>query len=196
MNGTLPPWIQRLLGIDAGPGEGAAWHIEHSWPAAPWATVLIVVFLVGRTLDHAVLGLEPREFLLFGLLLYAVLFSNNFVNNAFAWENDGINSYFICPVSPQRILAGKNLAVWIYSLLLFVICIATWSAVKGVPDLHTLLVGLLLYFTCLLTFTSTGNFVSVLFPVSRNISTDAPIRAAVTLRLLASFFHFVLSGGV
>ncbi|MBN1591160.1 MAG: VWA domain-containing protein, partial [Pirellulales bacterium] len=47
MNGTLPEWIQRLLGIEAGPGEGAAWQLQHTWPWAPWASLLLVVFVVG-----------------------------------------------------------------------------------------------------------------------------------------------------
>lgn len=45
MNGTLPTWIQRMFGVEAGPGEGAAWHLEYTWPLAPWATLLIVVLL-------------------------------------------------------------------------------------------------------------------------------------------------------
>ena len=44
MNGALPQWIQRMLGIEAGPGEGAAWRLLHTWPWAPWITLLLVVF--------------------------------------------------------------------------------------------------------------------------------------------------------
>jgi len=46
MNGTLPQWIQRLLGIEAGPGEGAAWRLQYTWPWAPWLTLLLVVAVV------------------------------------------------------------------------------------------------------------------------------------------------------
>ncbi|MBN1910085.1 MAG: VWA domain-containing protein [Pirellulales bacterium] len=50
MNGNLPTWIQRLLGIDSPPGEGASWSLEHTWPWPPWVSVLavaaIVVFVV------------------------------------------------------------------------------------------------------------------------------------------------------
>lgn len=43
MNGTLPAWLERLLGIpQAGSGEGTAWGLEHAWALAPWMTLLLV----------------------------------------------------------------------------------------------------------------------------------------------------------
>lgn len=45
MNGTLAPWLARLLGIEAGPGEGTVWSIEHLWPLAPWATLVLAVLV-------------------------------------------------------------------------------------------------------------------------------------------------------
>ena len=46
MNGALPSWIERLLGIDVGPGEGTVWSIEHSWPWPPWVSLLFVAAAV------------------------------------------------------------------------------------------------------------------------------------------------------
>jgi len=46
MNGNLPHWIQRLLGLELGPGEGAAWAIEHQMPWPPWVTLLLVALAV------------------------------------------------------------------------------------------------------------------------------------------------------
>ncbi len=43
MNGTLPNWIQRLLGVEADWGEGTAWSLEYVWPWAPWLTLLLGV---------------------------------------------------------------------------------------------------------------------------------------------------------
>ena len=40
MNHAVPNWIERLLGISAGAGEGTAWGIEWAWPLPPWATLL------------------------------------------------------------------------------------------------------------------------------------------------------------
>ena len=42
MSGILPEWIQRLLGIETGPGEGTAWSLDHAWTWAPWITLLMV----------------------------------------------------------------------------------------------------------------------------------------------------------
>jgi hypothetical protein len=44
MSGSLPDWIQRLLGIDAAAsGEGTVWSLEHSWSWAPWLTLVFAV---------------------------------------------------------------------------------------------------------------------------------------------------------
>jgi hypothetical protein len=45
MNGNLPEWLQRWLGIHAaGPGEGTVWSLENTWSWAPWLTLLVVLF--------------------------------------------------------------------------------------------------------------------------------------------------------
>jgi hypothetical protein len=48
MNGTLPEWLARGLGVDAaGPGEGTVWSLENTWSWAPWATLVLVMFAAG-----------------------------------------------------------------------------------------------------------------------------------------------------
>ncbi|MBX3412655.1 MAG: VWA domain-containing protein [Pirellulales bacterium] len=48
MNSSLPPWIERLLGIEtAESGEGTAYTLNSAWSWAPWITVLFVLFVVG-----------------------------------------------------------------------------------------------------------------------------------------------------
>ena len=38
MKGTLPSWLERLLGVDtAEAGEGTVWGLDHTWAWAPWA---------------------------------------------------------------------------------------------------------------------------------------------------------------
>lgn len=46
MSNPLPTWIERLLGLQPGPGEGTAWSLHHSWSWPPWVTLLLVVFAV------------------------------------------------------------------------------------------------------------------------------------------------------
>ncbi|MDZ7616823.1 MAG: vWA domain-containing protein, partial [Patescibacteria group bacterium] len=45
MNGTLPYWLERWLGIDAASGEGTAWTIDFLWPLSAWATVLLIALV-------------------------------------------------------------------------------------------------------------------------------------------------------
>jgi len=151
--------------------------------------VFVMVLLIGRALDEPVFGLDPERLLLFGLLLYAVLFSNNFVNNAFAWEGEGIQAYFLCPVSLRRVLLGKNLAVWLYNGILFGLVIVVFSAVAGPPGPVTLLSAALVFASAMVIFTSCGNIISVMMPVPRDVSAikNQPSQMAVLLSLLVLF---------
>jgi len=147
--------------------------------------VVIVVFIIARNVDSSVLGISADGTVLFGLLLYATLFSNNFVNNAFAWDGEGMRTWFLAPLTPDRVLAGKNLAVWIYNAGLFVIILVTWSVLRGLPTPRTLITAVLLYAVSVLCFTIVGNVVSVLFPARRSISsmTNSPSQLAVICSL-------------
>jgi len=158
--------------------------------------VIIAAFVVGRQLTEPVLGIDPQRVVLFGMLFYMVLFSNNFVNNTFAWEADGVKCYFTGPISPIRVLAGKNIAVWIYNAALFFISMGTWIALVGFPGMATLLSAALVFAAALLIFTSVGNVVSVLFPAARDISSmkNTPSQVGVLLSI-ASLFTLVLVVG-
>jgi hypothetical protein len=158
--------------------------------------VLVIVLLVGRAIEEPVLGIDPEPLLLFGLLLYAVLFSNNFVNNAFAWEGDGVRSYFLCPASPRQVLLGKNLAVWLYNALLFATVILVYSVLAGVPGPATLSSAAFLFASALVVFTACGNLISILLPVRRDPSriNNQPSQAAILLSLLVLGVTVTLMG--
>ena len=46
MSNRLPHWIERLLGIETSPGEGAGWSLEQTWNWPSWVTLLFVLFAV------------------------------------------------------------------------------------------------------------------------------------------------------
>jgi hypothetical protein len=148
--------------------------------------VIVIVFLLGRRVDEPVFGIDPQAVLLFGLLLYAVMFSNNFVNNAFAWEGDGVQSYFLCPVSSRAVLVGKNLAVWLYNVVLFGLVIIIFSALTGFPGIATVISATLMFASAVLLFTSCGNVISVMLPVPRDMSSlqNQPSQMAMLLSFL------------
>ena len=51
MKGTLPIWIERLLGVDAAEaGEGTVWGLDHTWNWSPWATLLLLAACAGAIL--------------------------------------------------------------------------------------------------------------------------------------------------
>jgi ABC-2 type transport system permease protein len=123
---------------------------------------------------------------LYGILLYAMLFTNNFVNNFAAWDGSGFKLYLLAPVSPRAVLIGKNLSVWIFSGVMFVEVIVTWSLIRTVPDLSTLMSAAFLYAASMVVFTAAGNFASMIFPIPRDISLmkNQPSQAAVLLSIL------------
>ena len=119
------------------------------------------------------------------MLGYITLFSNNFINNAFAWEGPGVQFYFCGPLALEKVLLGKNLGVWIFTWTNGVVAILIWSALKGVPDVLTLASSLLMFACCTVAFTIVGNFNSILFPVARDCSsiTNSPSTSAVLIGL-------------
>ena len=77
MTGTLPAWLERLLGLEqAAAGEGTAWHLQASWPLAPWLTLLLtlgaIAWVVALYQYDAGPGRRWRKMLLIGLRLSAV----------------------------------------------------------------------------------------------------------------------------
>jgi len=73
MNGNLPAWTQRLLGIEPRPGEGVSWSLVHSWPWPPWLTLLVVIlagtYVVAVYLREGRQASRRRKLLLAGLRL-------------------------------------------------------------------------------------------------------------------------------
>jgi len=78
MKGTLPSWLERLLGVDAADmGEGTIWNLDSSWSWAPWVTLLFFVFATAWIfacywLETGEAGRRSR-FLLGGMRLLVVL---------------------------------------------------------------------------------------------------------------------------
>ena len=82
MSGILPSWIERMLGIEAVPGEGTLWSLEHSWPWPPWVTLLLVIFAAafvfaiyareGRSRRRLRLSLAAVRLALLGLVMLMI----------------------------------------------------------------------------------------------------------------------------
>jgi hypothetical protein len=149
--------------------------------------VIFMAFSFGRQAHESVMGIDPKNLMLFGMLMYSALFSNNFFHNAFAWEGNGIKSYFLSPVPMQRIILGKNIALWMYAALLFMICMGTWSVLVEIPKPGIVISGVLLYGIAIAMFTIEGNIVSIMFPVGRDISAmkNSMSQTATLLSLLS-----------
>ena len=102
----------------------------------------------------------------------------------------------MCPVSTREVVAGKNLGVWLYNLILFVLCVVTFCAVAGVPSLEVFVTGVLAYVASLVNFTTAGNLVSASFPVARDISkiSNSPSQTGVLSSFALLAVNLVLIG--
>lgn len=132
--------------------------------------VLLVAVSVGREMDRSFYGIEPSRLLFFGIMLYAGLLTSNFSGNVFAWDADGVKSYFLAPLSPRHLLLGKCIAIWIYDALLASLVILLWCVLLAVPDPITLSTGLLIFASLRLAQSAMGVNFSVRYPLARDIS--------------------------
>jgi hypothetical protein len=159
--------------------------------------VVVMALVVARDLDQAFLGLERASLVFVGLMIYASMFSNNFLFNAYAWEGAGVQSFFFSPVKPKQIVVGKNLGVWTYNLVLGAEGVIAFCVISGVPPLTALLGGCLAFVAALLLATIVGNFLSPAMPVARDISsiTNSPSQTAVLATFAVLIINALVIGG-
>jgi hypothetical protein len=156
--------------------------------------VTMGALMFARDREAPLLWIDIEPLVLFSLLLFATQIASNLVNNCLAWEGSGVQSYFLCPTRLRSVILGKNLAVWCYYGVLFLLVVATWSVVKGMPGGMTLLTGFVFYAVVVLSFTSIGNFLSIAFPVPKDVSgRDSSISQT---GLLISFVGLVVVAAV
>jgi hypothetical protein len=143
--------------------------------------VIIMALIIAHDLDRAFLGLERISLVFLGLMIYASMFSNNFLFNAYAWEGAGVQSFFLSPVAPDRIVFGKNVGVWVYSIILGVEGVIFFVLVSGMPPATSLIGGCLAFVASVLLATIVGNYLSPVMPVPRDISsiTNSPSQTAI-----------------
>jgi hypothetical protein len=159
--------------------------------------IVVMALLVARDLDQVFLGLDRASLVFVGLMIYASMFSNNFLFNAYAWEGAGVQSFFLSPVGPERIVLGKNVGVWIYNLILGVEGAIVFVLVSGMPPATALVGGCLAFVASVLSATIVGNFLSPVMPVPRDPSsiTNSPSQLAVLATFGVLIGNALLIGG-
>jgi hypothetical protein len=160
--------------------------------------VIVMALVIAHDLDQAFLGLDRVSLVFVGLMIYASMFSNNFFFNAYAWEGAGVQSFFLSPVEPERIVFGKNLGVWIYNIILGVEGVIFFVLVSGVPPATALIGGCLAFVASILSATIVGNFLSPVMPVPRDISsiTNSPSQTAVLATFGVLIGNALVIGGL
>jgi hypothetical protein len=143
-----------------------------------------------------VFGIDVSELTFIGMFLYVSMLTSNFVINAFAWDGNGVFSYFLSPITPSAVIIGKNLAVWLFSGILLLECTVAWAVTRGLPGPSALLSGFLVFASTVLGLMIVGNHTSVMFPVRRLISSvnNSPSNAAMLIMLVVVVGNAVMTG--
>lgn len=149
----------------------------------PVLTVLAAV-MFSPPPGKMILGFPAERLVLIALLVYIAQVTDNLANNSFAWEGRGVDSYFYFPVSLKEVLLGKNIALWSFNGLLFVISMITWSLIRGFPGLFSMVLVVLITPFMIMVHTGIGNFLSIAFPVPKDIA-SRDSRVSQTAMLLS-----------
>lgn len=155
---------------------------------------LLAFFFFLREVGSPLTGFEAEHLVLFAMLAYLTMFSNNFLVNTFMWDGGGAQAFFLSPAPLRHIVAGKNLGVWLFNLAVLGLALITWTIVAGVPDPLVLLSGVLIFCFCLLALTTVGNLLSVVFPVHR--STSSMICPPAQTSMLVSLVTLAVAAGL
>ncbi len=156
--------------------------------------VIIVAFIFGRDVQNPHFGINPKDLVFYGMLIYITMFATNFLYNSFAWEGSGVKSYFISPLRLQKIILGKNLAVGVYAVVFLVLSMIIWGVIVGIPHPIVLLTGILIFSSTIMNHAIWGNFISIFFPAERDISSmrNNPSQTGIFM----SFGGLIVSGGI
>jgi hypothetical protein len=159
--------------------------------------VIAMALLVARDLDRPFLGLDRVSLVFVGLMIYCSMFSINYLFNAYAWEGAGVQSFFLSPVEPEKIVFGKNLGVWIYNVILGLEGVIAFCLISGVPSVAALIGGCLAFVASVGSATIVGNFLSPAVPVPRDISsvTNSASQTAVLATFGVLIANAVVIGG-
>jgi len=132
---------------------------------------LLFAFMA-RNAPHAILGVPGRDAFFLILCLAAAMHGSDVVVNRFAWDGRGAALYFVAPVDPARVVLGLDLGVRLYGVLVAAVLFLTYVVVAGIPRPLVLLTGVLLLTGSRIVYSLTGAFLSILFPVARDMGTS------------------------
>jgi len=124
--------------------------------------IYVAIFIVGPLVNPRTDRLGGSAYILYITPLIVFLFTITLSLNSLGLERQGLTTLFLFPVKPERILWGKNLAVFVLGMAELIVLIVlaaflshAWSLV--LPVLAVALAGMGITLGC-------GNFTSVYFP--------------------------------
>jgi ABC-2 type transport system permease protein len=101
---------------------------------------------------------------LFGLAAYVHLALQMFWANSLGWERGGARVLFLAPVTPDRLLRAKNVALAAYATVVFALAASAYSVMAGPPPAWAAASAALLELGLAPALYGLGNVVSVVLP--------------------------------
>jgi hypothetical protein len=160
------------------------------------AVVVMFAALIGADWTRPILGMQPQQLRLYGLVMYSVLLSMNYIYNVFAWDGAGAKTYFSTPVAGHAVLLGKNLAIGSIGCGFFAVTVLAWMLFADGRSLLAMVNAFEAFLIAFLLSTAAGNLTSVMYPVRRDISRvkHQPAQLALLVSMLMLLATIVLVG--
>ncbi len=109
------------------------------------------------------------DILFAGFMYWTSLLLQSHFYNSFAWDGAGLRVLLLSPVSARRILAGKNLGVFLFQILLGALTCIVFAVIVGFPGLSGMAAGWLILAANSVLLSATGNLLSIQWPIRRDM---------------------------
>lgn len=164
----------------------------------PFMTALPAI-LTGRHTEMLFAGVDLGGLVFTGVMLYAASLTGYLQVNVYAWDRTSLIATSSYPVRSSQVIFGKNLALWIFNLVLALEGVVVWNLVRGLLPLSVLTGGCLVFATTTVLLSLLGNLTSIAYPVPRPIeavtSASSPVGTLVVIGcVLTGAANLLISG--
>jgi ABC-2 type transport system permease protein len=134
--------------------------------SVPFVLAILVKLLSGRALFVFLLGASADAWVMGGLAVYgAIVVSSTFSQNVFAYDGQGFRVFLASPVQLSEVLRAKNVVHGAVGGIMGVLVVAFYLAYFREGSLLDVACALLSVIALVPVLLTSGNFLSVLFPV-------------------------------
>ncbi|MBK7992496.1 MAG: hypothetical protein IPK14_03515 [Blastocatellia bacterium] len=136
-----------------------------------------------------------KHFVLPGISFYSLMVIGQFFVNSFGFDSHGVKTFFLMPIRGKNVLLGKNLSIFLITLIQISIMLILFHYVIYPISLYILLNTVLSTMIALLAYIILGNLLSIFYPYKMDfssLSNNNYSKMAMLLMTLLQGFVFSL----